>query len=904
LCSKNYIKIHILISNISIRTRRVFMKKIVFIVCMIFAYVFLYSEPIVTLSVTERAGFSRVSEPVLMGVPLPDGLLSDTGELALKDASGNVVNCHFAPAQKWWTDKQSLRWVHLNFQTDMDSGAVKQFTLWREPASHRFSGSNLSLSDLGTKYQITTGPVRFTVKKKGFNLFDEAWIDESGAMGFTNTNKVIDTHKKGFSLLSSGGVRYYGVNDSAATSTVVVEQNNPAVIVLKADGKMKSAAGSSLFDYSCRIFAYANSKIVRVVFTFENRSPTASSFVSMYGLNLELPLSLSSVNYGFGHKRGTKTGTLSGSDAAYLYVHAIDKYRFGLNNSVIDSGNTRTDRSFDLGTVWASDGSKGVGALTQFFWQMYPSSVEINGSGNLNLGLFSHRLRSGPTSFPPRFADHYDIAAGMARTHDIRIVFFNDDTEKEVRASLSGSQSPLYALAPAAWYCRATKALGPLVEKGNWSLFTSAESSVVAPVETKIWTNALRCVGNTNGLIGGKEAYDYLGWGDNPHGYKAVGDLYWNGNYYDLPILIYTHFVRTLDYRFLDYAYAHTAHIRDLHQTHFEPTSGSDGACRYCPPTNHYGNETLVPAVMTQTSHHKTQSMFFQYYMLADYRARDVALKGVKWIKNKGTSENAEFACYTRRPANCINTLVEGYKYNYDAGCLTVLNNFITSISNIMGTRGVPACGLTDQFWMVGLLGEAMVDAYEATRNTEWMRLAKLASDSIPPSSASSNMAYTAAASWRFYNSPQNRVRALGNFSKVPTDVTHLEKDYTLDCRSIPKAIGMFAIPDSLNGTSAAEAGSGARLDDIALSITPNPFNPSTLLLLSGILTKHEIVSIAVFSSTGKKIWSIEGMTANGSFVAEWNGKDADNVPVSSGYYLARAVAGSRIVEKKMVLIR
>ncbi|MBL8026586.1 MAG: hypothetical protein JNL74_09255, partial [Fibrobacteres bacterium] len=273
----------------------------------------LSAEPIVTLTVTERDGFARKAEPILMGVTLPESLITDTAVLALKDASGNVVNCHFTPAQKWWRDKQSIRWVHMNFQTDIDANASKQFTLWRDAASHRFSGSNLALVDLGTKYQITTGPVRFTVKKKGFNLFDEAWIDESGAKNFTDANRVIATHRKGFSMLSSGSVRYYSVNDSAATSTIVVEQNNPAVIILKADGKLKSATGTALFDYSCRIFAYANSKIVRVVFSFENRNQVADAFTSLYGLNLELPLSLTTVNYGMGHKNGPRTGTLTGT---------------------------------------------------------------------------------------------------------------------------------------------------------------------------------------------------------------------------------------------------------------------------------------------------------------------------------------------------------------------------------------------------------------------------------------------------------------------------------------------------------------------------------------------------------------------------------------------------------------
>ncbi|MBL8025811.1 MAG: T9SS type A sorting domain-containing protein, partial [Fibrobacteres bacterium] len=592
-----------------------------------------------------------------------------------------------------------------------------------------------------------------------------------------------------------------------------------------------------------------------------------------------------------------------GTDNAFLYVHAVDKYRFGKNDAVTDTGNTRSDKSADLGTIWASDGTKGVGALTQYFWQMYPSSIEVNGAGEMNLGLFSHRLRGGSSAYPPRFADHYDIPSGMSKTHDIRIVFFNDDAAPEVKSSLVGAQSPLHALAPAAWYCRATKAMGPLVEKGNWSLFTPADSAIVAKAESNIWTNGLRCIGNTNAILGGKDAYDYLGWGDNPHYFNGPGNLYWNSNYYDLPILMYTHFVRTLDFRFLDYAYAHTSHIRDIHQCLFDASNSNDGACRYCPPTNHYGNEGLTPVVMNQTSHHKTQSMFYQYYMFGDYRSRDVGLRGVKWIKAKGTSENAEFACYTRRPANCMNTLLEGYKYNFDAGCLTVLNNFATDISNKLGTRGIPACGTTDQYWMAGLLGEAMVDAFEVTGNTNWMRLSKLASDSIPPSSATSNMAYCAAASWRYYDAPMSRTRSIGNLNKVLATYNNHEKDYAIECRSVPKAISLFAIPDSLNKKIAAETGSGLAPVETQISASPNPSNPATRLTVYGRNVGGKNVVLSVYAATGKKIWSVMGK-ADGVFQTEWNGNDAAGRQVASGSYIVRAEIGGQVVEKKIVLMR
>src|SRR5512136_603910 len=74
--------------------------------------------PLVSLTVEERVGVSRRSEPVTAGVPLPKGVVHDAGSLALLDERGRRVAGDIRAVNRW-LDDGSVKWVHLHFQSDV-----------------------------------------------------------------------------------------------------------------------------------------------------------------------------------------------------------------------------------------------------------------------------------------------------------------------------------------------------------------------------------------------------------------------------------------------------------------------------------------------------------------------------------------------------------------------------------------------------------------------------------------------------------------------------------------------------------------------------------------------------------------------------------------------------------------
>ncbi len=877
--------------------------KILTIICMFQLFALAYSEPIVKLYVKERAGISRISEPVLTGVPLPENLVTDTAEFALKDEDGDVIPCDFRIAAKWWQDKKSIRWLHVDFKADIAANETKVYTLFKDPALHSVNGNNISAVDTGNFIQITTGPLRFIVRKKNFNLFDQVWIDETGLGTFDDNHRVVASHNRGFSLLSKG-VRYYASNDDS--STAVIERLGPMSCVIKAEARLRNASGTASYYIITRITSYRNSRLVKVTFSFENRNPDTDNYISMYGLNLELPLSLSEKRFALGSNKGFKTGALSTNDTAWLLVDKIDHYTYG--GILNDSGNTRQDKCPDFGMISLSDNTKGAALSAKWFWQMYPSSVEASGDGLLNLGLFSHRFRNGSTAYPPRHEDHYDIYAGMSRTHEIRFAFFNTKDDSTIRSELSGVNSRLFALAPAAWFCRTAKAFGAMAEKENTSLFMPSNLNLISSAEKAMQLGANVCIGNTNSLIGGKDAYDYLGWGDNPH--ASFGDqfLLWNGNYYDLPHLMFQNFAWTMDYRYLDYAIAHASHVQDLHQCHFEPGDYKDGACRYCPVTNQIGdgNNTLSPVVMTQTSHHKTQCLFDNYYLTGEERSLETALRGVKWIQQKmdeGT-DLYNLLSFPRRLGNILLTLMEGYKFNFDPAILNQISYDLRFTRENLNGGGIDG---GSGAWMGGILLDALTDIAIMLDNDSSALLVKQIVDKTTYG-IGSNMAYPRA--WvasRFHDSTYLSWAAelypsLGN----GMNYSHHEVDYSLAGRAVVKSFYYFAIPDSLKSIGIENI---PELPDTRdpIRIYPNPFNPN--IRISYNLKNHEKGDIhtIIYSLDGRRVYekSLKSENlGNGCAMMSWDGRAASGKPAAAGIYIVKVAGNGIAFQKRITLIR
>ena len=127
---------------------------------------------LVTLTMQDRLGVARVGEPVTIGVPLPQGAVKSAADLVLL-SGGKAIPAEVRPIVKW--PDGSIRWVHLYFAADCPANGQATVALATGPAA--VAASRLVVQDGANAVTVNTGPLKFVVRKKGFNLIDSAEID-------------------------------------------------------------------------------------------------------------------------------------------------------------------------------------------------------------------------------------------------------------------------------------------------------------------------------------------------------------------------------------------------------------------------------------------------------------------------------------------------------------------------------------------------------------------------------------------------------------------------------------------------------------------------------------------------------------------------------------------------------
>lgn len=131
------------------------------------------SGGLVELSVVERQGVTRVDEPVTFGVPLPKGALKSTDQVRLV-RDGKEVPAQFRATGLWRPD-ESIRWLLVDFQTDIDARESQAYTLEYgdgiSAGARPAEAVRIERGDGG--YKVATGAAAFQISSKVFSLFQE-----------------------------------------------------------------------------------------------------------------------------------------------------------------------------------------------------------------------------------------------------------------------------------------------------------------------------------------------------------------------------------------------------------------------------------------------------------------------------------------------------------------------------------------------------------------------------------------------------------------------------------------------------------------------------------------------------------------------------------------------------------
>lgn len=611
------------------------------------------------------------SLPVSVGVPFPKGLIKDTASLVLQEARGIPwqPTWHSIPAQfdvrSRWYRNGSLEWVGVSFEAQYLQGTARSYRLLWEGAEKKVEVEKpLSVEETADAIVVTTGPAKFTVLKKRFNLIDSAWLDANGNGQFEEKEQIV---KAG----SEGGVWYENKTqrlNGAHTNTVVkVAECGPVRAVITAEGWYENNGQKECIQKT-RMFFARGSKTVKVLHTWINTVDTRQG-----GRTREISLKLGVPgvkSYAF----GSECGSIYSGDVPQSGIYQI---QLNSEKCLIETeiGKAVGDDVRRMGGwLYAGNERGGVSLAGRDLWKLYPKELAVNGN---SVGLYLWPVH-GREVFSeeeqlkiPRLMQL--LSAHQGRELDLQMPksyyeklgwYWNQDweAEKDQKASSFGPfiswkmwrgynatgqgvatsvevDMTLHgagAGAPAARRCaevldvnpgggadpkwtRFTDALGPLHEKDE-RRFASVE--VMMDKRFEDWLNQMDCL----------DDYGMFNWPDfHQYPYDEFSPTArafhrcWSNNHYQESRTFFHMFLRSCEGKYWRYATARARHTMDVDSVNY----GDDppvhpyhvrGANYHCKGIIHWGGDGQVSGHYVNYDY-----MLYQYYLTGDPRGPELA---------------------------------------------------------------------------------------------------------------------------------------------------------------------------------------------------------------------------------------------------------------------------------------
>jgi hypothetical protein len=289
-------------------------------------------------------------------------------------------------------------------------------------------------------------------------------------------------------------------------------------------------------------------------------------------------------------------------------------------------------------------------------------------------------------------------------------------------------------------------------------------------------------------------------------------------------------------------------------------------------------------------------------------------MQGANWFNTFGTyytTPGQEINTYIRRWSHDMYSQIWAYEYTHNAKYYNCLYQNWEAFKNDIRTH--QSIG---QMFLIGLAMEAMVKMYYILDPTYRTTGGVNVPDSIPyflrmwaddsvtgyplgtaSAAINSNVTLGYAFLSKFYGAAYQTLaiqRAATAFGG------NLHKDFAQQGRNLEQAMYYMAIPDSVGPSSTEKPADDLISASLDVSIRPVPFNPTAVISLSGnALKKGTLVSLKVFSPAGVLVADLSQAMAAGKRDIVF-----DAAGLASGVYLVRCEAGTRLVTRKMTLLK
>lgn len=373
------------------------------------------------LIISEPLGVARTNEPVLGGIPVPQGRIRGPGAFILAGENGREFVVEGTPAA-YWPDG-SVKWLHLCGRVDV-AGGPNRFTLRpAPPCDYR-----------GLDVTATNGTIR--VRDGGRDVLIRG--DDAAVLSVVSVAGVPQALLKAPGL--SGRLTYVSPDGERRTAALTYAGETPetvvrtdARVVVRLPGRFEDADGTPMAELITFFEVIRGVSEVRIEPVWIYLGSPSRDLVQELSLTVHVPVESNNCVTAFSNERGEGFWDVvqrfrdQGAGAGPRWPMArqvqigssfyrTEKLTFPQDASWLKA--TAGQRA--QGWCYLGDTQLGVVAAMRYFWQEYPHSLALDtDAGTLTFGLI-------PAEAPPldlrRYSpivyggDMYEAGQGRFRT--------------------------------------------------------------------------------------------------------------------------------------------------------------------------------------------------------------------------------------------------------------------------------------------------------------------------------------------------------------------------------------------------------------------------------------------------------------------------------------------------------
>ena len=601
----------------------------------------------IPLTLHERAGVMRYSQPVSFGMCFPKGFMERDNNLQVLDDEGHPLMRQW-PVKAYWDDG-TVKWATVDFQTDMMPRATRKFSvdLTGKFPPHYDPPSTKCMEDV-VRAAIGSGAIVGIVSKKNFGLFDIVAYDKNAENHFPGSPHVLkggpDT---GFEMTMDGGKKF---TSAAGPAKVTYEESAYMKAVMRADGAHIGPGGAKGFDYTVNISTFAARPLLRVAYTFTNRLDAPWTQVEKVVLRLRPEFKIGRVCLGGEIVAGGMHSANLGPGES-LTLRQVDEKRCTLTHTKAQGAPQVIEGGKAAGWLTVVGGGLGLTFGVHDFWQNFPTGIVIT-PDTIEIELIS------PQKEP------FAVERGASKTYELWIEAHTEEAFSRATEMGPALLEPVWAALPPAWYA-GCKAFGEALP-ADPRHFPFLEKMIDQKFES-----AMR----------GARLPGWINWGD----YR------WQNTEVDMHHGLFVQFMRTGDPKYLEWAVPMARHSSDLDIRHYDTNPEIvGGGIRH----RDYFDKKEAVGTYNHTSggvcasHTWLRGYLDAFYLTGDWRYLDVAREVGDYLVRQASNPKAPGGGGGRESGRMLEQLMALYAATHDEKDLAAAKKIVDFLLEVQQGDG------------------------------------------------------------------------------------------------------------------------------------------------------------------------------------------------------------------------